>query len=270
MFPIESIIMKDPEKTWDVPRFECNEFLEKGHRYCVCVFVINEGGKLKRQLEDMKEFSKIIDIVVADGGSDDGSTEHSLLKKMKVNTLLTNKGKGRLGAQMRMAFSWALKRGYKGVVVIDSNGKDGVEAIPDFISKLEKGYDHIQGSRFIDGGHHENTPLFRLVALRTIHVPLIRLVSKFRYTDTTNGFRAYSKRLLNDAKISVFRKIFTSYELHYYLAVRSPRLGFKCIEVPVRRVYPKGATIPTKISPIRGNLGVLLGLVNVLVGRYNT
>ncbi len=253
----------------EVPNFKTNEFSEKKNKYCICIFVINEGDRLIRQLKKMKPFSKVIDIVVADGGSSDGSTDKNLLSKLKVNTLLIKKGPGRLGAQMRMAFSWALKRNYEGVIVIDGNDKDGVEKIPDFISKLNEGHDHIQGSRFIQGGYHKNTPLYRLLAVKFLHAPLMRLVSGFKYTDTTNGFRAYSKKLLSAPAISIFRNDFSDYELHYYLALQSPRLGFKCIELPVSRIYPKGK-IPSKLTYIGGSFHLFLKLILVLTGRYNT
>ena len=256
------------EDEWEVPKFEKNEFFPKQHQYCVCIFTINEGERLKKQLERMSSLSEYIDIIVADGGSTDNSTDIDLLKKLCVNTRLIKKGTGKLGTQMRMAFAWALRRGYKGVVIIDGNGKDGVEAIPDFISKLREGYDHIQGSRFILGGYHENTPLLRLFALKVLHIPLMRLASGFKYTDTTNGFRAYSAHFLGSKKVSVFRNIFISYELHYYLAAQGPRLGFKCTEIPVSRSYPKTGRTPTKISPIRGNAEVIYKLFLILLNRY--
>lgn len=252
----------------DIPKFRKKEFFPKKNKYCVCVFVVNEGERLGRQLLKMKNLSDIVDIVLADGGSSDGSTRQDLSKNLNVNTLLVKEDTGKLGAQMRMAFAWVLERKYEGVIIIDGNEKDGVDAIPLFLSKLEEGYDHIQGSRFLPGGYHENTPLLRLVGLKLIHIPLIRLASGFRYTDTTNGFRAYSARLLSSSKIALFRSVFTDYELHYYLAVKSPRLNFKCIEVPVSRVYPKGKN-PTKISLIKGNMQILCKLFSVLFGKYN-
>ena len=255
------------EYTWELPEFESYEFSPKRKKYCICVFVINEGERLKNQLQKMATMSEIIDIVVADGGSSDHSTDSELLKKFKVNTLLVKKSTGKLGTQMRMAFAWALRRSYEGVIVIDGNGKDGVEAIPDFIKKLDAQYDHIQGSRFIQGGQHENTPLYRLLALKILHVPLVKLASGFQYTDTTNGFRAYSAKFLRDLKVAVFRNVFTSYELHYYLAIQGPRQGFQCIEVPVKRVYPEGE-MPSKITPFKGSFDVLYRLFCVLFGRY--
>jgi dolichol-phosphate mannosyltransferase len=257
------------EETWELPESETYEFFPKQHKYCVCIFVINEGEKFHKQLDSMKYLSKEIDIVIADGGSTDGSMDHEKLKGFDVNTLLIKKSVGKLGTQMRMAYAWALKRGYEGVVVIDGNGKDSFEDIPNFIKKLNEGYDHIQGSRFIPGGHHENTPLSRLIGLKILHVPLIRLASGFKYTDTTNGFRAYSAKLLSDSRISIFREIFDGYELHYYLAVKAAKLGFKCIEIPVTRKYPATGKTPTKISPIRGNIQVIERLVNVIAGKYD-
>ena len=217
----------------------------------------------------MKSFSKIVDIVIADGGSDDGSTAPDSLRELGVNTLLVKTGPGRLGAQMRMAFSWAIDRNYEGVILIDGNGKDDVRAIPSFVEKLNQGYDHIQGSRFLPGGASVNLPLSRWLGLRLVHAPLIRFFSGFPYTDTTNGFRAYSIRLLLDEQIDIFRGCFAGYELHYYLAVQAPKRGYRVTEVPVSRSYPSAGPIPTKISPLKGNLTVLRKLFAVCLGFYD-
>jgi dolichol-phosphate mannosyltransferase len=234
------------------------------------VFVLNENGKLHKQLEKTRPYADLVDVVVADGGSTDRSTAPDQLKPLGVNTLLVKTGLGRLGAQMRMAFAWALDRDYRGVICIDGNNKDGPEAIPRFLHKLEADYDHVQGSRFLPGGVSENLPLSRWFGLKFLHAPLIRLASGCRYTDTTNGFRGYSRRLLLDPKVAVFRDVFEGYELHYYLAIRAAQLGFKVCEVPVARRYPCRGAVPTKISLIRGNLQVLRCLFRACLGRYNT
>jgi glycosyltransferase involved in cell wall biosynthesis len=253
-----------------VPEYTAAGFAPKGADYCVCVFVLNEDGKLQKQLAAMRGPCRgAADVVVADGGSTDGSTDHAVLEGLGVNTLLTKTGPGRLGAQMRMAFSWALARGYKGVVVIDGNGKDGVDAIPAFVRKLEAGYDHVQGSRFVRGGVSENLPLGRWLGVKLLHAPLLSLAARRRYTDTTNGFRAYSRRFLEDPRVAVFRDVFAGYELHYYLAVRAARLGFRVCELPVARRYPADGPTPTKITPVRGNLRVLRCLFAACLGRYN-
>jgi hypothetical protein len=107
------------------------------------------------------------------------------------------------------------------------------------------------------------------LGVRLLHAPLISISSGHRYTDTTNGFRGYSKRLLEDRRLAVFREIFVGYELHYYLAIRAAQLGWRVCEVPVARRYPAHGPTPTKISPIRGNLRVLGCLFAACLGRYN-
>lgn len=258
-----------PAAARELPAFEEHVYRPKTADVCVCVFAINENGKLHQQLARMAPYAALADVVVADGGSSDGSTERSTLEAAGVNSLLVKTGPGRLGAQMRMAFGWALDRGYDGVITIDGNNKDDPEALPRFLEKLRAGFDHVQGSRFVPGGVSENLPLSRWLGVRLLHAPLIRLASGFGYTDTTNGFRAYSARLLRDPRVALFRDVFSGYELHYYLAIRAARLGFRVTEVPVARRYPAHGPVPTKISPLRGNLRVLRCLANACLGRYN-
>jgi len=233
------------------------------------VFVINEGERVRRQLRAMALLADRIDVVVADGGSTDGSLALDTLGEFKLRALLVKRGPGRLSAQMRMAFAFAIDERYDGVVVIDGNGKDDVSAVPRFIELLDEGYDHVQGSRYIPGGRGINTPVTRTLGVRLLHAPLISLAARQRYTDTTNGFRAYSRRLLTDPRVQPLRDVFTSYELHYYLAIRAARLGFRVIETPVTRTYPAGEKAPTKISPLRGNVMVLRALMATVLGRLD-
>jgi dolichol-phosphate mannosyltransferase len=262
--------IKKKHRDWQLPDFVAREFRPRKHTYCVCVFVINEGQKVQRQLERMQKYSEQLDIIVADGGSTDGSLELPFLKSVNVRTLLTKQGPGKLSAQMRMAFAYAMYEGYEGVIVVDGNGKDDISAIPDFIRLLDAGYDHIQGSRFIPGGQAINTPLERLLATRLIHSPLLSLAAHHRHTDTTNGFRAYSRKLLLDPEIAVFRDVFNTYELHYHLTVESARSPkkYKLTETPVTREYPKKGKTPTKISPIKGNAHVMRILLKAARRQY--
>jgi dolichol-phosphate mannosyltransferase len=240
----------------------------KNNKYALGVFVLNEGERFIQQLKQMNNQVMKCDVVVVDGGSTDGSVNKAMLEALNVNTCLIKDEDGGLGTQMRIFFEWALKKGYEGVVVMDGNGKDGLDVIDNITAELNEGFDHIQGSRFVEGGEHKNTPLSRLVGLRLLHAPLISFASGIKQTDTTNGCRGYSSKLLTSGKLSIFRSVFTGYELHYYIAVNAPKLGFRCTEVPAKRYYPETGKIPTKISPLRGNLKVLFLLLKVVVGGF--
>ena len=256
-------------ETWEVPSFNATAFAPKAGRYAVIVPIFNEGGKFLNQLDRMHELEAGADIVIADGGSTDGSTVEAELARRGVRALLVKTGPGKLSAQLRMAFAWALSQGYEGCVIIDGNGKDGVEAIPSFLAALDEGYGFVQGSRYVAGGKAVNTPLDRHIAVRLLHAPLISLAARYRYTDTTNGFRAFSAAFLGDPRVATFRDIFDTYNLHYYLAIRAARLGYRIRELPVTRAYPAHGRTPTKISGWRGRKLILLQLLKAVTGGYD-
>ena len=154
------------QKQLDIPRFYCEEYAPRKSKYCILIPIINEGQRIHHQLERAKEscINTLCDIVICDGGSTDGSTDKKSLSDLGVNTLLIKQDIGKQGAQLRMGFWWALQRGYNGIITIDGNNKDSIEDVPRFIYKLEQGYDFVQGSRFIPGGHAIHTPISRYMA----------------------------------------------------------------------------------------------------------
>lgn len=254
-----------------VPNFISKEYSKKNHKYCLCIPIINEGDRIKKELEKARtaNIDKYVDIIICDGDSSDGSTSDKILKSMNVNTLLVKKDIGKQGAQLRMGFWFALERGYNGIITIDGNNKDSIEDVVDFIKKLDEGYDFVQGSRFIKGGVAINTPLIRYISVRMIHAPIISLTARKWYTDTTNAYRAYSKRYLTHNAVQPFRDIFKTYELLAYLSVKADQLKLKTCEIPVKREYPKTRKIPTKISFFKGNGDLLKILFKNLFHRYD-
>ena len=254
-----------------VPDYRVDRWTGCTGRHCVVIPVINEGARIASLLQAMKRrgIPAIADVVIVDGGSTDGSLHDALLDDAGVAGLLTKTGPGKLSAQLRCAYAFALDQGYEGVVTIDGNDKDDPQPIPDFIARLEQGYDFVQASRYLPGGVEENTPWQRKIAIRWIHAPVLSFASGFRWTDTTQGFRAYSRRLLEDDRVGIFRDVFKSYELLAYLSYRAPKLGFRCIELPTKRRYPKNEKVPTKISPLKGEFEVFRTLVNAARGAFD-
>ena len=254
-----------------VPDFECEEYTIKQSKYCLFIPIVNEAGRINKELQRAKEsgITALVDIIICDGGSTDSCTDSESLKSSGVNTLLTKTGLGKQGAQLRMGFWWALERGYEGFITIDGNNKDSIEDVPAFIEKLDEGYDFIQGSRFVKGGKAINTPIMRLLAVKLIHAPVISYTAKKRFTDTTNAYRAYSKRYITHPDVNPFRDIFMTYELLAFLSVKASQLGLKICEIPVTRAYPKKEKTPTKIKGFRGNSQLLKILIANARGKYD-
>lgn len=254
-----------------VPKFSCMEFDEKTKDYVVLIPIINEGERIIKELKRAYKHRVFehADIVICDGGSTDNCTEESVLRRLKVNTLLIKQDIGKQGAQIRMGIWWALQRGYRGIITVDGNNKDSIEDVPHFIEKLKEDYDLIQGSRFVKGGQAIRTPFIRMISVRLIHAPIISLTAGQWFTDTTNAFRGYSSEYLRDERVKPLRDVFMTYELLAYLSVRATQLGYKACEIPVTRAYPKAGKTPTKISFFRGNSELMKILVKNMFGAYN-
>ncbi len=259
------------EKREGIPKFECSEYAGKKRDYVVLIPIINEGDRIHKELKRAKDnnVSFYADIVICDGDSNDACTDEVVLKALDVNTLLVKKDLGKQGVQLRMGIWWALERGYKGIITIDGNDKDSIEDVPRFIEKLEQGYDFVQGSRFIKGGHAVNTPIIRSFAVRLIHAPIISITAHHYFTDTTNAYRAYSRKYLLDDRVQPLRDIFMTYELLAFLSVRATQIGMKVCEIPVTRAYPSKGEIPTKISFFKGNSELMKILIKNMFGVYN-
>jgi glycosyltransferase involved in cell wall biosynthesis len=257
------------ENIHGVPAYAVNHLKSKKFDYALVVPVLNENGRLLEQLGKIKNLLIPVDLLIVDGGSNDGSTELEALKKLGVTSLLVKLGEGKLSAQLRAAFHYSTSVGYKGVVTMDGNNKDNAHGIETILNSLLLGYDFIQGSRFIAGGQAINTPKMRYFAIRFFHAPLTSMAAGFKFTDTTNGFRGYSSRLLTNSQVSIFREVFNSYELSAYLPIRAAKLQFKVTEVPVTRTYPRNTEIPTKIKGLKAHIAMIKILLNAISNKYN-
>lgn len=246
-----------------LPSHLYKEFFTKKNNTILLIPIWNEGQRIKTQLQRLKNanISHIADIVLLDGGSTDDSINKEFLNRMNVRTIFSTDAKGQSSAY-RIGFAKALEDGYQYCITVDGNNKDSVEQIPEFLRTLQEGFDFVQGSRFMEGGYHENTPKTRELAIKYFSNPLLSYVSGFNYTETMSAFRGFNVDIFKDSRLDIFRDIFQTWELQWYMASRIPRLGYKTIEIP-----PKGPVV-TKINWI-GNFRIIIQLIKVAVGFYN-
>lgn len=250
--------------------YSYTEYRKKSKKHLVVIPTINEGQRLISLLERMLEIGIMndFDVIIGDGGSDDGSTEDEVLSSFKLVGICHLVGSGpSLSTQLQAAYAHAIDNNYSGVITIDGNNKDDPAPIFEFSKLLEEGYDYVQASRFIKGGFHSGTPLSRLLAVRLIHAPILSLASGHLWTDTTQGFRAYSPELLENKDLNVFDPNLKDYRLLFQITAKAPRLGMKCIESPTSRIYPKGSSVPTKISGLRSWAALLNQLLSVVFSK---
>ena len=232
------------------------------------VTVWNEGDRIRRQLRLMQPQLAQVDLVLCDRYSDDGSLDLGFLRSVNVTALLRTRERG-LGCALRMGLAHAMQQGYEGVVTMDGNNKDGVEAIERVVAALERGFDFVQASRFLPGGEHENTPWERYVGVRYVISPILALGAGVRYSDPTNGLKGLRRGFLLDPRVQPFRNVFREFNLQYYLNYRAAKLGFETTEVPARRSYPSSGDTPTKIAGVRARFWILWELLLTSAGRYD-
>jgi dolichol-phosphate mannosyltransferase len=108
-------------------------------------------------------------------------------------------------------------------------------------------------------------PFHRRVGTR-LHPVLIRLLTGFRGTDSTNGFRAYKATIFEDFAIDIWQDWLDGTELEYYLHLQVIQRGAKITEVPVSKIYPQnvGYMHYTKVKPITDWWRILKPLVYCL------
>jgi dolichol-phosphate mannosyltransferase len=192
---------------------------------------------------------------------DDGSTDRSAAVAEQHGATVLPMGRTvGVGAALRAGFMWARERGFDVIVVCAGNNKDSPEEIPRLLDPIVEGNDFVQGSRFAKGGKFGGMPTYRRIATR-LHPVLFSIASGKWVSESTNGFRAFRTKLLDDARIKLDQAWLDEYELEPYLYWKAIRLGYRTCEVPVTKIYPPKAIGYTKMKPITGWWSMLRPIV---------
>ena len=197
------------------------------------------------------------EVLVVDDGSADRSPQ--VARERGATVLLMGRTVG-VGAALRAGFMWARDGGFDVIVVCAGNNKDFPEEIPRLLDPIVEGADFVQGSRFAKGGRSGGMPVYRQIATR-LHPILFSIASGKWVSESTNGFRAFRAKLLDDARIRLDQSWLDEYELEPYLYWKAIRLGYRTCEVPVTKIYPPKALGYTKMKPITGWWSMLRPIV---------
>ncbi len=190
----------------------------------------NEEGNIERVLAELKELTLddyAIDWVVIDDGSADNTRQKALEHGANVISFPFNMG---IGIAVQTGFQYSIKNGAEFVVQIDGDGQH----IPSEISKLlvpifNGEADVVIGTRFIENTQRgiRSTTILRWFAGRFLAF-VISFLTGQKLTDTTSGFRIYSRKAAD--------YIATHYPDDYpevEILVLLCKANFKIKEVPV-------------------------------------
>lgn len=173
-------------------------------------------------------------LVVADGCTDASAD----VARAHGATAVVQPRRG-VGAALRRGYQHALAQGFDVAVVLAANGKDDPREIPRLVEPIVHGLaDFVQGSRYLARGQDfGGMPTYRRAATRLYPALFWAVTGRF-VTESTNGFRAVHRRVLEDARVDLSPKWLDGYGLEPTLYLRAVQLGYRTVEVPVSKRYP--------------------------------
>lgn len=210
-------------------------------RVALVVPIFNEefhAQKLLDRIRPVVESGQVQKAIFTDDGSTDRTTE--MLRRCEFVEVVRHPNRRGCGASIRSGYEVALREGFDAVVVMAGNGKDDPGEIPRLLKPILEGRaDYVQGSRFMPGGVSGGLPWHRLLAMRLLTVCFEVFLFR-RFTDSTNGFRAYRTAFLRDPRVGWNQEwLGNDYEMEIYLHYQASALGFRVVEVPVSKVYTR-------------------------------
>lgn len=193
-------------------------------RVLVIVPALNEEESLPALLEELARVAPGYDALVVDDGSRDGTARIARELGVPVLRHAVNLG---VGAALQTGFGWALDHGYDIAVQLDADGQHDPRDLDDLVRPVDEGAcDVAIGSRYVAASEYRTPRTRRLGML--LFSGVVWLALRERIADTTSGFRAYHRRVMEVCRHD-FPRDFPDAPLLIGLA----RRGFRLREVPV-------------------------------------
>lgn len=185
----------------------------------------NEEKTIVSVIKDIKSVmsktSHNYEIIVVNDGSQDKTAE--VAKNLDVLVISHKRNKG-LAETFKTEIKECLKIKADIIVHTDADGQYLPKYIPQLIKKIEEGYDLVLGSRFIKKKYSGS--IMKNLGNRAF-AKVLSSLTKTRITDTTTGFRAFTKELAQEIK---FINTFTYTQEQI---IKSSKQGFKITEIPI-------------------------------------
>ncbi|MCK4694828.1 MAG: glycosyltransferase family 2 protein [Candidatus Cloacimonetes bacterium] len=182
--------------------------------------VFNEKESLERLYSEILENieNKDYEIIFIDDGSSDNSfniMERLAKRDKRVKIIKFRKNFGK-SASLQTGFENA-----KGDIIftMDADLQDNPTEIPEFIEKIEEGYDLVTGWK-----KNRKDPISKTIPSKFFNF-ITSISFKLKLHDYNCGFKAYKKEVINE--IDIYG------EMHRYIPAIVHTKGFKVTEIPV-------------------------------------
>jgi len=196
------------------------------------------------------QLKKIADkIIVCNDGSTDLTSK--IAEELGATVINHEKNLG-YGAAIRSIFLKSKDLDADILVTFDADGQHRIEDIDKVINPIINGEsDLVIGSRFLDESEKE-VPKYRKVGIKVI-TKITNATIKKQLTDSQSGFRAYSKKVLNELNPSEL-----GMGISTEILIKASARNFRISEVPIKIIY-KGDT--STHNPISHGSSVLFSTI---------
>ena len=178
-------------------------------------------------------------IIVCNDGSSDLTSQ--IAEKMGVEVINHEKNLG-YGAAIRSIFLKAKELDGDILVTFDADGQHRIEDIENVTAPIiNQEAELVIGSRFLDDSEKE-VPQYRKVGIKVI-TKITNASIKEKLTDSQSGFRAYSKKVVDELNPSEL-----GMGISTEILIKASSKNFKIIEVPIKILYSGDTSTHNPIS----------------------
>jgi len=178
-------------------------------------------------------------IIVCNDGSSDLTSD--IAEKMGAFVINHEKNLG-YGAAIRSIFLKAKELDGDILVTFDADGQHRIEDIEKVTKPIiDQEADLVIGSRFLDESEKE-VPQYRKVGIKVI-TKITNASIKKQLTDSQSGFRAYSKKVLNELNPSEL-----GMGISTEILIKASSKNFRITEVPIKILYAGDTSTHNPVS----------------------
>lgn len=226
----------------------------KDPKTLIIIPAYNESQSIKNVVNSVySEKIPNCDVIVINDGSNDNTYEEAKKTKAVVIDVPNNLG---IGGAVQTGYLYAKKNGYDIAIQIDGDGQHDPKYVIDLIQEIKNGNDLVIGSRFVQKTKYEQT-LLRMLGIKVISFT-IYLISKIKIYDTTSGFRAVNKNIIEEFA--------ESYPYDYPEPCTNMSIlqkGYKVKEIPVEMKHRE--TGVSSISPVKAVIYMFKVILSILL-----
>lgn len=192
----------------------------------------NERENIARLIEQILAQDEILDALIVDDGSPDGTGElvdGIVGKNLRVHVLHRPRKMG-LGTAYLAGFRWALERDYEFIFEMDADFSHDPGHLPRFLEAAADA-DLVLGSRYREGKVTVvNWPIARLILSYSANI-YARAVTGLPLYDATGGFKCFRRKVLEAIDLSSVKS--NGYAFQIEMSFRAWHCGFRIVEIPI-------------------------------------